>query len=308
MEKRRELIQKLKMASEDENQKKKNEEELIKVEDEISNISSEENRNKVVENLQSFANTDGSTNNMGVWNIKKKIFPKNTKSLPFAKKNFHGKIISTKNELKQLYLDTYTHRLRHRPIRDDLLYLKSIKEELCFKRLEIAKNRKSERWTRQNLLKVLKSLKNGKSRDPHGIISEIFKPEVAGQDFQNSLLILLNKVKDELRIPDFMELANIVSIYKGKGEKMDLENDRGIFIVNKFRDILMKLSYQDKYEVVDRSMSDSNVGGRKNKNIRNHIFVVNSVINEVIQNKKKSIDIEFWITRNALIPCGWKNV
>ena len=189
-------------------------------------------------------------------------------------------------------MDTYTHRLRHRPIRDDLFYLKSIKEELCSKRLEIAKNRKSEKWTKENLVKVLKSLKTGKSRDPHGIISEIFKPEVAGQDFQNSLLILLNKVKDELKIPDFMELANIVSIYKGKGEKMDLENDRGIFIVNKFRDILMKLSYQDKYEVVDRSMSDSNVGGRKNKNIRNHIFVVNSVINEVIQNKKHSIDIE----------------
>ena len=73
---------------------------------------------------------------------------------------------------------------------------------------------------------------------------------------------------------------------------MDLLNDRGIFIVNIMRSILMKLSYQDKYKVVDRNMSDSNVGGRKNKNIRNHIFVLNSVMNDVIQNKKKCIDVE----------------
>ena len=73
---------------------------------------------------------------------------------------------------------------------------------------------------------------------------------------------------------------------------MDLLSDRGIFIVNIFRSILRKLSYQDKYQIVDKNMSDSNVGVRKNKNIRNHIFVLNSVINDVIQNKKQSIDVE----------------
>jgi hypothetical protein len=37
----------------------------------------------------------------------------------------------------------------------------------------------------------------------------------------------------------------------------------------------MKLVYEDKYDKVDASMSDSNVGARKKKNIRNHIFVIN---------------------------------
>ena len=39
-------------------------------------------------------------------------------------------------------------------------------------------------------------------------------------------------------------------------------------------------------------MSDSNVGGRRDKNIRNHVFVVNGNINEVINGKAKPIDIE----------------
>ena len=38
-------------------------------------------------------------------------------------------------------------------------------------------------------------------------------------------------------------------------------------------------------------MSDSNVGGRKRKNIRNHIFIVNRVINEALK-KKTNVDIE----------------
>ena len=39
-------------------------------------------------------------------------------------------------------------------------------------------------------------------------------------------------------------------------------------------------------------MSDSNIGARKQKNIRNHIFIVNSIIHDVIKTKtKKPIDI-----------------
>ena len=62
-----------------------------------------------------------------------------------------------------------------------------------------------------------------------------------------------------------MEMCSIVAIYKGKGGKDDLQNDCGIFLVNIFRAILMKLIYEDKYDIVDSNMSDSNVGARKKK-------------------------------------------
>ena len=88
-----------------------------------------------------------------------------------------------------------------------------------------------------------------------------------------SSLLMLNKIKTEITFPEFMEFCNIVSIYKGKGERMDLDSERGIFIVNIIRSILMKMVYQDKYETIDSSMSDSNVGARKKKGIRNHLFI-----------------------------------
>ena len=107
----------------------------------------------------------------------------------------------------------------------------------------------------------------------------------------DSLLHLLNQTKHTLTIPEFIELCSIVAIYKGKGEKGDLQNDRGIFIVNIFRAILMKLIYKDKYDIVDSNMSDSNVGARKKKSIRNHIFVLNGIINEALKKKDKPIDL-----------------
>ena len=57
--------------------------------------------------------------------------------------------------------------------------------------------------------------------------------------------------------------------------------------------IIDKLSYQDYYDTVDDAMGDSNVGGRKFRNIRDNLFVLYATINKAIR-KKKSIDIQFY--------------
>ena len=227
---------------------------------------------KVVDNLEVLANVDGTTNTNGVWGIMRKVFPKTMETLPFAKKDFDGNVISSQSELKLLYLKTFKNRLRHRPIKAGLAEIKRLKDDLCHERILVATENKSVPWKLDDLKKVLRALKNGKSRDPQGMLNELLKPGVAGIDFQKSFLLLANQIKEDIFIPKFMQYANIVSIYKGKGEKMNLNNDRGIFIVNIFRSIIMKMVYNDKYGLVDGNMLDSNVGARKNKSIRNHIL------------------------------------
>ena len=103
---------------------------------------------------------------------------------------------------------------------------------------------------------------------------------------------MFSKIKNEVSFPEFMEFVNIISIYKGKGQKIDLQNERGIFIINVLKSILMKMVWNDVYPILDKNMSDSNVGGRRDRNIRNHLFVVNGVINDVINGKADSIDIQ----------------
>ena len=211
----------------------------------------------------------------------------------WEKKNTEGKIVTNHDELKHLFLDTYTKRLRNRPIKNGFEEIKNIKEDVFNSRMEIAMKRKSKPWKITDLETVLKALKKDKARDPNGWANELFRSGVAGNSLKMSLLDFLNKMKTENFIPAFVRMADVATIYKGKGSKNDLVNDRGVFIVTIIRNILMRLIYCDYYEILDKSMSDSQVGARKGKNIRNHIWMVNGIICDILSKKsKKPVDIQ----------------
>ena len=162
-----------------------------------------------------------------------------------------------------------------------------MKENLFYLRLKTSKSVKTKPWSEQDLLKVTSKLKTKKAADPMGLVFEIFQPEVSGSDLFLSLLELCNRVKEECEIPKFLELTNISSIYKKKGSKLDLNNDRGVFNVMTVRSIIDNLLYNDFYDEIDSSMSDSNVGGRKNRNIRDNLFVVYGIINYALEAMKE---------------------
>ena len=201
--------------------------------------------------------------------------------------------MTDKNAVENLYVETYKERLTPNKIKEDGIELKALKEYLFKINLENAKENKSEDWSLKDLEKALRSFKNNKSRDELGHTYELFK--YGGIELKMSLLRLLNKVKRTQIYPTIFRSSNISSIWKKKGEKSDLDNDRGIFCVNKIRSILDKLIYNDVYERIDNSMSCSNNGGRKNRNIREHLFIVNGIMNDVIHNKNtKEVDIEIY--------------
>ena len=130
---------------------------------------------------------------------------------------------SNPEELKDLYLDTFKFCLRHRPVQPGFEECSEKQEELFKLRLAKAKEKKTPPWTMKDLEAVLKSLQTGKCRDPEGMIQDIFKEEVIGDDLKESLLMLLNKVKETGTMPQFLNVVNISAIYKGKGEYTDLE-------------------------------------------------------------------------------------
>ena len=49
----------------------------------------------------------------------------------------------------------------------------------------------------------------------------------------------------------------------------------------------MRLIYNEKYPDIDKNMSDCQMGGRKGKGCRNNIFIINGIIHDVLQSKKK---------------------
>ena len=108
----------------------------------------------------------------------------------------------------------------HRPIHPDLKILKNLKLEMFEKRLQLVKMNKSDPWDIETLRYVLKSLKKHKSRDPHNLINEPFRPEIIGSDLEYSLLLLLNKVRQTFIIPDFMEFQTLSLFIRGEEEKI----------------------------------------------------------------------------------------
>ena len=99
---------------------------------------------------------------------------------------------------------------------------------------------------------------------------------------------------DDQRFSSFLTLADITSIYKNKGDKKDLKNDRGIFGLVKIRIIFDKLLYRDIYPVIDSFMSDSNIGARGDRNVRDHLFVVNGIINDVVNGEAEPTDLQIY--------------
>ena len=124
------------------------------------------------------------------------------------------------------------------------------------------------------------------------MIFELFKPQYVGSDLIASLLIMFNKIKDSQFIPEFMKEMSITSFYKNSGKKSDLSNDRGVFNLCKVRSILDKLIYTDIYPVIDSNLSQSNIGARRERNIRDHLFVLYSIINEVKTESKEDLVIQ----------------
>ena len=99
-------------------------------------------------------------------------------------------------------------------MKPNLLDVYEMKMKLWNYRLVDMKTNKSEDWQLEDLLKVLKHLKNNKSRDPDSYINEIFKPKVIGTNLRDGLLQLANGIKTELSFPAFMQKVNITTIYK----------------------------------------------------------------------------------------------
>ena len=176
--------------------------------------------------------------------------------------------------------------MRKRPVKNEVKNIIKLNQEIFDQRIKHARSVKSPPFSMIELETTLKNLTPGKSRDPDNIICEIFKEDVIGYDLNMSVLIIMNKIKKEGIVPECMRTANITMLHKKKS-KVDLNNWRGIFVTNVLRTILMKMIHERTYEKVSLSMTDSQIGAKKNKSVRNHLFVLNSIISDVLSTKKK---------------------
>ena len=173
-------------------------------------------------------------------------------------------------------------------------HLKELEKDtntLCEIRVRTSQTNKTPEWTMDDLKEVLKQLGNDKSRDPEGHINEIFKESVAGTDLLEATLKIMNLIKKKQKYPNILEKCNISSIHKKKS-KRDFENYRGIFRVQILRSILDRLMYNDCYYTIDNNITDGNVGARKQRSVRDNIFVISAILNSVTRGSSPPIQVQ----------------
>ena len=249
------------------------------------------NYDKINEEIANIDCEEGGVNSGHLWKLKKKLSPK-CRDPPTAMMDAEGNLVTSPNLIEDLALKTYTERLKNRPMKNEMNDLRAMKETLCKLRLRQASKNKTPPWKMEQLDTVLFNLKRNKSRDPMGYANEIFHPSVAGADLKKAILGLMNRIKNEQVYPEALEKCNISSIFKNKGSRNSFEFYRGIFRVPILRTILDRLIYNDEYTNIDENLTDSNVGARKNRNIRDNIFVLNAIMNSVMNGDEDSIDVQ----------------
>ena len=217
----------------------------------------------------------------------RKAYPKKVKPLPTGVENIEGKLITNVKEKKNVILDHFHHRIRRRSTKEEVKEVQEKHKKIFEQRLEMSKQIKSEPFNMNELDASLKLLKTGKSRDPENLINDIFKNNVIGSDLKQSMLMMFNKMKDQTVIPESLRTATITMLHK-KDSKLDLNNWRGIFVSSVLRSILMKMIHERTYQNVASNMTNAQIGAQKNKSVRDHIFILNSIISDVLSSVKKT--------------------
>ena len=67
-----------------------------------------------------------------------------------------------------------------------------------------------------------------------------------------------------------------------------------------------KMVLDEVYQTVDKSMGPSNIGARKGRNVRDHLLVINSVINEAVNDKTKDTDINIYDVKKCFDKMDYK--
>ncbi len=182
----------------------------------------------------------------------------------------------------EAYRDEFIHRLRTRDPHEG--WTEYVNETNRIIRNWLKGDAKSSpQFTIEELIKVIKKLKRGKSPGIDGYPPELFI--FAGTGVLNSLLKLLNYVKDRREIPDQWNIMLIITIYKQKGCKKMLKYYRGIFLaiaISKIFEALIKLR-------IDPELNKINVlqaGSRTNRGGPDNVFLLRGCVDHYVATKQ----------------------
>ena len=125
---------------------------------------------------------------------------------------------------------------------------------------------------REEVVNIIESLKNNKTPGPDGVAAELLKcgpPELV-----DALLDMVRRIWNSGTVPQTWKDANLVTIYKNKGDRAECGNSRGIALLAVAGKILAKLiNRRVANNIAEKIIPESQCGFRPNRGTCDMIFV-----------------------------------
>ena len=217
-----------------------------------------------------------------IWKLKKEEEGQNSKEYYETIKE-DGTILITPEETKEYVANYYENLYQARESTEEY---KEITEEIEKQVKQIEEELKNlppvEKFTMNEMNKVIKTLKRKKAVGPDLIPNELFIE--ANTETKKILLDNLNEITKAMEIPEEWQLGEITRLYKGKGTKGKCSNERGITLASNYGKLYERMINNRILDILD--ITEAQAGGRKGSSTVDHIIIAKEVILSAKLNKK----------------------
>ena len=242
-----------------------------------------------------------------IWQVRKKNITKTDNK--HAVKDLEGKILTTKESILLRYQEYYKNLLQNREIPNEYKNQTKLINETFQHRMMITKYDHlpiNQEFTEKELNRAIKTMKTGKAPGPDNITYELLIN--AGPSLRKNLLKMINYFWVNENIPSKLKTLYIKSMYKGKGDICELENQRGLFLSSTIIKFYEKMMYNRAYPMTENhGFSEYQSGGRKKHSPTDQVFIIRT-LQEYYMYRGKPYFIEFCDLQKAFDKMILKNV
>ena len=215
---------------------------------------------KISKTVDALKKDGGGMDQGAFWKFKKKLDGKKREERT-AMKDSTGRIIEDKEGILNIYEQFYKELLQTPQANYENEKEKEREIEETFMKLQlIAKYQSSRVIGEDDVRKATRRLKRKKAGDREGWTNELIIE--GGDEMVKSVVILCNRVMDQMHVPKQWKEMTIKSVHK-KGSKMLMDNRRGLFLTNILSKLFERVLDDETTEEID--MSEYQCGGRKGR-------------------------------------------
>ena len=187
----------------------------------------------------------------------------------------NGREVFDPEEIIAAYQNEFDNRLSSVEIKSSLQNYKLLSDRLCDEIIKTTKNVNVPDFTFEEMDKITCALKKGKSFGPDKKPAEVYM--YGGEKLKSLILCVINKVKNTHLTPHQWEMMMITPLFKGKGSKKDLVNQRGIFLTQVISKIWERLIKERTKDVVSK-INPLQAGSRTGKCPGDQVFLLRTCV------------------------------